>query len=112
MPKMVENTWQKIKRNQRILASAVVCNPTLVLYSINKVLSIFRPTYLLDPAFDAWVDPLLDVHAHDRSCKVFVVLMVVLQIVLYVPRSLDLGTTRIRGKECPGTPNEICWNDD
>ncbi|KEF58296.1 uncharacterized protein A1O9_06222 [Exophiala aquamarina CBS 119918] len=109
---MAEKTWLKLKRNQRMLASAVVCNPTLVLYSINKVLSIFRPTYLLDPAFDAWVDPLLDVHAHDRSCKVFVLLMVALQIVLYVPRTPDVGTTRIRGKESPEAPNAICCHDD
>jgi len=105
---MAERTWQKIKQNQRMLASAVICNPTLVLHSINKVLSIFRPTYLLDPTFDAWVDPLLDVHAHDKSCKVFVVVMVVLQIVLYVPRSPNQGTATIQGKESPETQDGIC----
>lgn len=107
MARMVDKTWQKIKTHQRMLTSAVVCNPTLVLYSINKVLSIFRPTSRLDPAFDTWVDPLLDVHAHDRSCKVFVILIVALQLVLYVPRNSDLSTMHVQGNGLPEAPDGV-----
>ena len=107
MSSMIAKTWQKIKTHQRMLTSAVVCNPTLVLHSINKVLSIFRPTSLLDPAFDTWVDPLLDVHVHDKSCKAFVILIVALQLVLYVPRSSDLRTMSVQGNGIPEAPNGI-----
>lgn len=99
MARMIDETWRRIRTHQRMLTSAVVCNPTLVLYSINKVLSIFRPIRLLDTTFDVRIDPLLDVHAHDKSCKVFVVLMVALQLVLYVPRNTELGTIRGKGND-------------
>lgn len=103
MASMIEKSWRKVSSHQRMLTSAVVCNPTLVLYSINKVLNFFRPMCLDTLPFDARIDPFLDVHAHDKSCKVFVLLMVALQLVLYVPRTTKPSTLRVKGTEKSGT---------
>ncbi|RVX75826.1 hypothetical protein B0A52_00183 [Exophiala mesophila] len=85
MPPWLLKTWFKIKDSRRRWFLAILCNPTLVLHTINLVLSLLHPHIILGPGFATWVQPHLDVHTNDDSCKVFVIFMVALQMTIFVP---------------------------
>ncbi|EXJ89694.1 hypothetical protein A1O3_02761 [Capronia epimyces CBS 606.96] len=87
---MLQDKWRLIKENCRLLYPMVFCNPVLILHFVNGLLSFLQPNTVYDPTFDTWINPHLDVHADDEICKVFTVLVVVLQLAVYRP-SLDNG---------------------
>ncbi|KAJ4511828.1 hypothetical protein HRR83_007278 [Exophiala dermatitidis] len=83
MASLFWNSCELILENRTILYLMILCNPILILHLINGLLSFLRPSVLSDPAFDTWIEPHLDMHAHDEACKVFTILVVMLQLVLY-----------------------------
>lgn len=68
-----------------LLYPMVVFNPVLLLHLVNGLLSFLQPDAMCNQTFDTWVKPHLDVHANDEFCKIFTVLVVVLQLVIYRP---------------------------
>jgi hypothetical protein len=84
----IETAWRQVKDNRHILVPAVVCNPTLVLHALNVLSSCILPPEP-SPALNTWIQPHLDVHANTGSCKIFVLLMVALQLRIYVPNAMQ-----------------------
>lgn len=98
--------------NRRRWIPAILCNPTLVLHTFNIVISFFRPDELLQPIFATWIEPQLDVHADDETCKIFVLFMVAVQMAIYVPSSSDETEPCLSislPDQKPHKPTEPCW---
>jgi hypothetical protein len=66
-----------------LLLYTMILNPVLVLHSINGFLSLLYPDVNPYSTFDTSIQPHIDVHAQDGFCRLFTVVMVALQSVLY-----------------------------
>jgi hypothetical protein len=66
-----------------LLLYTMILNPVLVLHFINGFLSLLYPDVNPYSTFDTSIQPHIDVHAQDGYCRLFTVVMVALQSVLY-----------------------------
>ncbi|KIW72788.1 hypothetical protein PV04_00963 [Phialophora macrospora] len=85
-----------------LLLLTTILNPVLVLHSINGFLSLLYPDVNPYSIFDTSIQPHIDVHAQDGFCRLFTVVMVVLQSVLYsshVPKITFPDSTREHGDD-------------
>lgn len=95
---------QRCQQKRSFLYSAVFCNPVLILHFTNAFLSLLRPQAIRDPIFNTWINPHLDVHAHDGLCQIFTGLMVVLQSSFYIALTSNTSEPHpiIREGNCEG----------
>lgn len=92
----LQNKWQYVKDDCPFLSLAVLSNPVFVLHIANGILSILRPNSIKNSMFDTWIIPHLDVHADDEACRLFTIVMVLLQLVIYRP---DLNSSEPNWEE-------------
>ncbi|OCT44176.1 hypothetical protein CLCR_00729 [Cladophialophora carrionii] len=76
-------SFYRLLHKNPLLLYTMVLNPVLVLHSINGFLSLLWPDVNSYSTFDTAVQPHFDVHAQDGFCRLFTVVLVALQSVLY-----------------------------
>lgn len=96
MISLLQHHWQSVRDGCPFLYSAVLCNPVLIIHTINGLLSILQPNDTSNPIFDTYINAHFDVHSHDNFCRAFAILMVGVQLAIYRPGFEDTEP----GKEC------------
>lgn len=84
------SVWQSLREDRPLVCAIILCNPILVLHCVNGFLSLLYPNAMHDPIFDTWINPHLDVHAHDGFCRFFTLVMVALQSAVYTGQTLKI----------------------
>ncbi|KIX97139.1 uncharacterized protein Z520_07253 [Fonsecaea multimorphosa CBS 102226] len=86
------SAWRLLQENPSFLYTMILCNPVLVLHSINGLLSFLYPAAAHDSIFDTLIQPHVDAHAQDGLCHLFTLFMVALQSALYSSQAARIPT--------------------
>ncbi|KIV80880.1 hypothetical protein PV11_08347 [Exophiala sideris] len=84
---VMQKNWQAVMDDCPFFSySAVLSNPVLILHAMNCFLSCLPTSDVKTSIFETWITAHFDVHADDKLCRAFTVIVVALQLAIYYPK--------------------------